>query len=84
LGARLQVFDGCGVRIQLRLSGIDPVPEQPSLEQFSILLEGEHLPEGLYGISHPSIGTQLLRLEPSAAESEKGITANRGYIGRLV
>ena len=69
LGYDLDVFDASGVTRAMRLSAVDAGPECPGLDQFSIVLEGSELTEGLYGISHPRIGTHLVGLAPSGQDS---------------
>ena len=78
IGARLQLEDSEGNATVARLVTLDDGPRCPGLEQFSIVIEGDGLVDGIHEVHHRDIG----RLHISLMDSETiamGRTRKRAF-----
>ena len=78
IGARLQLEDSEGNATVARLATIDDGPHCPGLEQFSIVIEGDGLVDGIHEVHHRDIGTLRISLMPSETTA-MGRTRKRAF-----
>jgi hypothetical protein len=83
LGAEFTIADTDGIARTARLVEVDPGPDSPGLEQFSIVLEGSKLPEGIFDIYHPGAGHAPIALMYSETPGA-GLARRRAYFSRFV
>lgn len=65
--------------VRLQLTDLWPGPAQAGIEQFSLRLRERdsptaQLPEGLYRLQHPSLGSVVIHLSPSDTHTDGYIT----------
>jgi hypothetical protein len=65
LGHSFRVADPAGEVMTARLVALDDGPRCRGLEQFSIVLEGDALTDGIYEVYHRDTGKLLVSLMPS-------------------
>lgn len=67
IGDRLQLKDSEGNVTVARIATLDDGPHCPGLEQFSIVIEGDGLVDGIYEMHHRDIGRLRISLMHSEA-----------------
>ena len=67
IGDRLQLKDPDGSVTVARLATLDDGPRCPGLEQFSIVIEGDGLVDGIHEVHHRDIGRLRISLMQSEA-----------------
>jgi hypothetical protein len=78
LGSDFRIIDSSGVVRTARLIAVDNGPRCRGLEQFSIVLEGDALTDGLYEVYHHDTGSLPVTLMASG-EPGSGQTLKRAY-----
>lgn len=81
--SNMHLMDSVGTVTRARLVELDEGPKDPDLEQFSIVLEGDGLTEGLYKVYHPNTGTLRIGLLASG-EPGSGAVRQRAYFSKFV
>lgn len=81
--SNFDLIDSTGTVRRARLIQLDDGPEEPGLEQFSIVFEGDGLSEGLHKAYHPRIGTMRIGLMASG-ERGPGPDKQRAYFSNFV
>ena len=83
INSNLHLMNSAGRVTKARLTALDETLIHASIEQFSILLEGDELHEGTYDLYHPDTGTVKITLfdttEPAAAHFSQ-----RAYFSKFV
>lgn len=83
VGARFKLFDAENLSTNATMVAFDDGPNCARLEQFSFVLDGAELEEGIYEISHPDTGKMSVNLMPSEHPSQTG-QCHRVYVSRFV
>jgi len=79
----LHLVDSAGVVKKARLVALDDGPACPGIEQFSIVLEGSDITEGLHEVYHPNAGGLQIALMETA-EPGSGGARQRAYVSSFV
>ena len=83
VGNKLRLVDESGVEHQARVVTLDDGPCSPELEQFSIVLEGSGLTDGLYDVYHASTGKLRLGLMSSGGPGSP-VVRQRAHFSNFV
>ena len=69
IGARLQLEDSEGNATVARLATLDDGPHCPGLEQFSIVIEGDGLVDGIHEVHNRDLGNMPISLLSSECDN---------------
>ena len=82
VGSDFQFTNDAGDKSRARLVAFDKGPDNPKLEQFSVVFEGDGLAEGLHDVHHFGAGTHTVFCMPSTGGAS-GKSRQRVYFSNF-